>query len=85
MQILSISLFLVFSAASVHATCFTGGASGVAANLEPLLNPICAGLMGFYLKKEQRHQCVTDSAGQQWDFTLQVDCLSSDITLGYKG
>jgi hypothetical protein len=55
MQILSIFLFLVFSAALVYITCFTGKASNVAVNLKPLLNPICAGLIGFYLKKEQRH------------------------------
>jgi hypothetical protein len=72
MQPLWAPLILAFSVASVHATCYSGGATGVAANIEPSLNAICGGLMGFYLKDEQRYQCVTDAAGQQWDFTLKV-------------
>ena len=75
MQYLSIPVLLTFSVASVHATCFAGGASGLAANVQSLLNPICGGLQGFYITKEQRHQCVTDTAGQQWDFTLKVKTI----------
>lgn len=55
-----------------YATCFTGGASGVAANVQGALPTVCAALAGFFVKNEQRHMCVTDAAQVQWDFTLEV-------------
>ena len=77
MQYLSIPFFLALLA-SVNAKCHTTGVSADGQNVQSFLNPICAGLMGYYLKNEKRHQCVTDLANQQWDFTLEVKlCLPS--------
>lgn len=64
--------FLALAATSAYATCFSGGASGVADNIDPSMPTICGALSGFFVKGEQRHMCATDAAQVQWDFTLKV-------------
>jgi len=71
MQFLTIAL-LALSATFAHATCNKGGQAAVSTDINPFIPSLCTGLSGFYLKNEQRHQCVTDKNQIQWDFTLKV-------------
>ncbi|TGO25862.1 hypothetical protein BPAE_0071g00330 [Botrytis paeoniae] len=77
MQFLSIITILSFTT-GIYAGCYTSGIAGSAANINSYLGTICNGLSGNYVKNEQRHQCVMDSASVQWDFTLEY--IGSDAS-----
>lgn len=73
MQFSTSALAIVaFLAANVKAGCYSGGTLGTASKINPLMETICANLIGTYVKGETRYMCAMDLDKVQWNFSLLV-------------